>query len=131
MPDKSFVSMEQHQCVVCGKLFDTGSILMDKRLQPVFDRSTVTDRGICPEHEKLHAEGYVALVECTAPSNRNTLKLEDAVRTGKIAHIKRDVFSKIFNAPCDPKLPMMFIDPEAMAKLEAMIPPPEPDGAPT
>ena len=33
MNDKSHVSLEQHVCLVCGKAFDTGTILLDKRLR--------------------------------------------------------------------------------------------------
>ena len=33
MDEKSHVSLEQHACLVCGVSFDTGSILLDKRLR--------------------------------------------------------------------------------------------------
>ena len=33
MNDKSHVSLEQHVCLVCGTAFDTGAILLDKRLR--------------------------------------------------------------------------------------------------
>ena len=82
---KSHVSMEQHVCPVCGKTHDTGAILLDRRLRQTFDRFTVTDYELCPEHAKLHADGFVALVEC---SNGPT-SLRDARRTGNIAHVRR------------------------------------------
>lgn len=30
---KSYITMEQHQCHVCGKIFDTGALLLDTHLR--------------------------------------------------------------------------------------------------
>ena len=60
--NKSYVTMEQHICIICGKEFDTGALLLDKRLRKQFDQHTTTGIGMCPEHKKLHEEGYIALV---------------------------------------------------------------------
>jgi len=62
MNDKSHVSLEQHACLVCGSTFDTGSILLDRRLRATMERHTTTDWGLCPEHQRLFSEGFVALV---------------------------------------------------------------------
>ena len=64
MNDKSHVSLEQHVCLVCGTRFDTGAILLDRRLRASMERHTATGWGLCPEHQKLSDEGFVALVEC-------------------------------------------------------------------
>jgi len=48
MNDKSHVSLEQRVCLVCGTTFDTGAILLDKRLRQHLDRHTVTGWGLCP-----------------------------------------------------------------------------------
>lgn len=42
MNDKSHVSLEQHVCLVCGTAFDTGAILLDKRLRASMERHTAT-----------------------------------------------------------------------------------------
>lgn len=63
MSDKSYVTLEQHVCVVCAKPFDTNALLLHRRLAPVFERHTVTGWGLCPEHQKLKDDGFVALVE--------------------------------------------------------------------
>ena len=63
MNDKSHVSLEQHVCLVCGKAFDTGTILLDKRLRASMEHHTKTGWGLCPEHQKLADDGFVALVE--------------------------------------------------------------------
>jgi len=39
---KSHVGMEQKVCPVCGQAFDTGVILLDKRLRNSLERKTVT-----------------------------------------------------------------------------------------
>ena len=51
MNDKSHVSLEQHVCLVCGTAFDTGAILLDKRLRASMERHTATGWGLCPEHQ--------------------------------------------------------------------------------
>lgn len=57
MDEKSHVSMEQHVCLVCGQLFDTGAILLDRRLRPSMEHHTVTGWDLCPEHRRLYEEG--------------------------------------------------------------------------
>lgn len=42
MSEKSHVSLEQHACLVCGTTFDTGAILLDKRLRASMERHTAT-----------------------------------------------------------------------------------------
>lgn len=87
MNDKSHVSLEQRVCLVCGAVFDTGSILLDKRLRASMEHRTTTGWGLCVEHQRLFDEGYVALVECDpqrsgSPSAGDKLKPEQAYRTG-------------------------------------------------
>ena len=120
MSDKSYVTMEQHRCLVCGQDYDTGSILIDRRLKNSFDRYTVTGTGLCPEHKKLHEDGFVALVEAD-PAKSNDPR--NPYRTGRIAHIKEEAFDRVFNIPArtDGKLhPMCYIDTEAFDKIVAM-----------
>src|SRR5450830_1148211 len=64
MNDKSHVSLEQHVCLVCGTRFDTGTILLDRRLRASMEHHTATGWGLCAEHQKLSDDGFVALVEC-------------------------------------------------------------------
>ena len=112
------VSMEQRKCIVCCEDYDTGSILLATKYKrngepryPLKDK-TVIGWGMCPEHKKLKAE-YVALVECDPTKSGNpsdTVKPEDAYRTGRILHIKYGAFSKCFNVPI-PKNGVCFIEP--------------------
>jgi len=126
MSDKSYVTVEQHVCRVCGIEYDTGSILLDKRLRPAFDRSTTTGWGLCHGHQRLFDEGYVALVGVDEAKSRKqpsgNVKPEDAHRTGSIAHVKRDVARRLFNVPIADDLPMMFCDEAVINKLQEITP---------
>lgn len=76
MSDKSHVTMEQHVCLVCGQPFDTGNLLLDTHivngaLRKTFEMRTTTGWGLCPPHEKLHKDGFVALVACDESKSRD------------------------------------------------------------
>jgi hypothetical protein len=125
MNDKSHVSLEQHVCLVCGIAYDTGNILLDKRLRQSMKRHTVTGWGLCAEHERLFSEGYVALVECdpkrSNPSGADRVKPEQAYRTGKLAHVRRHVFTQVFNTPLAEEQPCVFVEPGVIERLQAMV----------
>lgn len=125
---KSHVSMEQHQCPVCGDRFDTGNILMHKRLKPELDTHTTTGTSLCPACQKLSDDGYLALAECdeakSAPMGA-TMKHEDAHRTGNILHIRRSVAAKFFDREVTVQDTLWFIDQGAFAYLRDLIPPME------
>ncbi len=126
MNDKSHVSMEQHVCLVCGVAFDTGAILLDKRLRASMERHTATGWGLCAEHQKLADDGFVALVECDpqrSGSSGGRLKPEQAYRTGRLAHIKRHVFTQVFNVPIEANQSCVFVEPGVIDRLQAMVSP--------
>ena len=126
MNDKSHVSMEQHVCLVCGVAFDAGAILLDKRLRASMERHTTTGWGLCAEHQKLADDDFVALVECDpqrSGSPNGSVKPEQAYRTGRLAHLKRHVFSKMFNVPIEANQPCVFVEPGVIEQLEAMVSP--------
>lgn len=112
---KSHVSMEQQVCIVCGIPFDTGSILLDKRLKNSMEKHTVTGWGLCPEHENLFDDGYVALV---GVSNKHgteiNLKQDTAERTGEIIHVSRTALNRMLGEELPSKLPMVWADEELM-----------------
>lgn len=117
MSDKSYVTMEQHQCIVCGHLFDTGALLLDKRLKKTFERHTVTGNGLCPEHQKLFDDGYIAFVEISNETKSSTLQPEEACRTGRIAHVRRAVAADMFNVPIGNE-PLAFVEKDVIDFLE-------------
>lgn len=124
MSNKSHVSLEQHACLVCGASFDTGNLLLDRRLRASMERHTVTGWGLCPEHQQLADDGFVALVECD-PVRSNAqraghIKPEHAYRTGRLAHLRRTVFTQIFNAPLADRQACVFVEPGVIEQLQAM-----------
>jgi hypothetical protein len=127
MNDTSHVSLDQHVCLVCGTAFDTGAILLDRRLRASMERHTTTGWGLCPEHQKLFDDGYVALVECDPQRSGSRadgrIKPEQAYRTGRLAHVRRTVFARVFNVPISDKQPCVFVEPGVIEHLQAMTPP--------
>lgn len=112
MEEKSYVSMEQHVCYVCGKTYDTGSILLDRRLRASMKRNTVTGYGICEEHKAKIDEGYVILIECADQYGSN--------RTGQLAYVKQDRFKDIFNSE-PPEKHIAFAEQGVIEKLKGLM----------
>jgi hypothetical protein len=124
MAEKSHVSLEQKVCVVCGITYDTGSILLDKRLRQSLDRHTCTGTGLCPEHQRLYDEGFVALIECDPEKSGNPavgtlLKPAQAYRTGRVAYLRRETLDRVFNIPIQAELPYVFVEPGVIDKLQS------------
>lgn len=122
MTDKSHVSMEQQVCLICGAAFDTGSILLDRRLRQSLDSKTVTGFGFCPADKEKLEEGFIALVEIDTSKGGRTP--EDAWRTGAVVMIRATVWSTLFNTP-PPTMQFGFIDLGMAATLLAHVAPDE------
>ena len=128
MNEKSHVSLEQRLCLVCVVTFDTGSLLLDRRLHASMKRHTTTGWGLCPEHQKLSDDGFVALVECDPqgsglPAGGAILKPEQAYRTGRLAHLRREMFAAVFKVPIAANQPCVFVEPGVIDKLQTMVEP--------
>ena len=127
MSEKSHVSLEQHACRVCGTTFDTGAILLDKRLRASMERHTAIGWGLCPEHQKLSDDGFVALVECdpqrSGSQASGRMKPEQAYRTGRLAHLRRPVCSQIFDVPIPDKQACVFVERGVIDRLQSMVAP--------
>lgn len=95
---KSYVTMEQQVCLICTKTFDSGTLLIDRRLRETFETYTTTGWGLCPEHEKLHKDGFIALVGVD-PERGGTSDPNKVYRTGTIVHLKCSVWDNIFSTP--------------------------------
>ena len=89
MTEKSYVALEQHQCPICGELFDTGNLLLDRRLKDSLEKYTVTGFSPCPEHQKLLDAGYIAAI-CFLPNG--------AGAKGSVM-LKKDYAERLFNEP--------------------------------
>jgi hypothetical protein len=126
MTEKSHVSLEQHVCWVCGSTYDTGGILIDKRLRACLDRFTITGWGLCPAHQDLFEKGFIALVEFDPAQSGDPLpgdrvQPQKAYRTGTVMHVRRAVAAEVFNISLDPELPCVFVEIGAIEKLQALI----------
>ena len=124
MSDKSYVSLEQHVCLVCGATFDTGNLLLDKRLRQSMTMHTTTGWGLCTEHQQMFSEDFVALVECDPQRSGNPsghLKPEQAYRTGRVAHVKREAFARLFDVPITDDQACVFVEPGVIDQLQAMV----------
>jgi hypothetical protein len=114
MNEKSYVSLEKRVCLVCGNEYETGSLLLDRRLIPSMHRHTTVGWGLCAEHQKCHEDGFLALVECD-PQKSGTaapdgsLKPEDAYRTGVVAFLKRETFNQLFTVQVPVNMPAVYV----------------------
>lgn len=93
-------------------------VLIHRRLKVTLPPKSMTGWALCPEHQKLKDDGYVALVEC---SNRPT-GVADANRTGSIAHVRESVWPKLFDIPV-PDKGLCFVEVGTITKLQTRIEP--------
>ena len=119
MTEKSHVAMEHKVCEVCGTSYETGSILLDRSLRSRLDPNQITGLGLCKEHEKLKADGFVALVEVSNVGVQGTLRQENAVRTGRLCHLKAPAFTEIFGSE-PPEGMVCFVEVGLIEKLQAI-----------
>jgi hypothetical protein len=120
MNDKSHVSMEQRVCVVCCKEYDTGAILLDRRLKNSMDRCTITGWGMCPEHQEMKDKGYIALIAIDPDKSKGPLFTPSTVyRTGNAGHLSAEAFARVFDMPV-PEDGVVFCSDGVLDILESM-----------
>lgn len=107
---KSLVTMEQHQCPVCGIAHDTGTVLLDRQLRDKFEDRTVTGISLCPEHKAMVDAGFTILIEMNSAMQR----------TGRIVQVKHEVWPNIFDAAI-PAGGVAYVDGDTIDKLAAMV----------
>lgn len=119
---KSHVSIEQKLCTVCGASFDTGTLLFDKRMLDTLEMHTTTGYGLCPEHQKLFDDGYLACVAVDESKSKRqpngNMRPADAWRTGEVAHLRREAVARIFTVHIPEDLPVIFCEPAVIGMLK-------------
>lgn len=120
--DKNYVKMATHVCPVCGVHHkDDTEILLDRRLKEI-KGDPVTGYGLCKEHKDLFEDGYIALVvadpKLSDMSDDDSLKIENAYRTGEVAHMKREAFEANFETKVPETQEMAYIDPEVFKIIQ-------------
>lgn len=114
MSEKSHVSLEAAICPICGKEHETGTILLDKRMKASMERTTLTGYALCPEHQKMKDDGYIALVgideKLSHTEGKTTVTLKDAHRTGDLIHIRTSAWEFFFEGHPVPPQGVCFVD---------------------
>lgn len=116
---KSYVTLEQRVCPACGKTFDTGALLLDKRLRNRFDMHTVTGFELCPDDQAKVEEGYRILVGVDQSKSRS-MKPEDVHRTGEIAYLRAEVADEII--PASKGHPVVWVESAVINHLKQLAP---------
>lgn len=115
-PDLQYVGIGAHVCPVCLKEHDE-VVLIDERLRPTLQRRNFMGWALCGEHKVRWQEGYIALIEY---SNNEQPTLDNAERTGVVAHVRKEAWPHIFNAPV-PNTPIAFVQQGVIDQLRAMV----------
>lgn len=122
MMDKSHVSLEMKVCIVCGHKYSAG-VLIQKNLRPTLERETITGYGMCEDHEKLHKDGYLALVGIDPTKSEilpnGNVKPEGVYRTGNVAHIRMAIMHQVINAKIPDGQTVVFVEDEVIHLLKA------------
>jgi hypothetical protein len=118
---KSYVSLETNICPVCGVEFETNSILLDSTLRESMERKSLTGYSLCKQHQQEFEDGYLHLVVADSPDKKgNLLKIEEAIYTGEIISVKRDILKKLIDKDIDDRIPFVYIEPQAAAVIKEL-----------
>lgn len=115
MSEKSSVGMGFHVCPVCGQKHDE-VVLIDRMLRDRLTTNMFAGWSMCKDHQRLYDEGYIALIE----AKNEPTGLNDADRTGQIAHVRKEAWPNIFNAPVPPK-GICFVQVGVIADLQSRV----------
>lgn len=101
--EKSHLGLEAFICPITGvKHTFGGGILIDRRLKKSLERENVVGTKLSEECQKMVDDGFVGLVEIDERKSdimpNGNYSPEGAYRTGRVAWIKLDVFSKVFDS---------------------------------
>lgn len=95
--EKSYVGLEHALCPICGDVFATGNILLDRRLNKVFDAKPITGYEICAECNQKITDGYIALIVADHGEDTTEIELGQINRTGEIIWARKDTMKNIFD----------------------------------
>jgi len=101
-------------------MYNTDVVLLHKQLKSVLEHHTLTGNGLCPEHQQLFDDGYIALIECDVSKSEvhgSKIDPSEAYRTGNIVHVKRDIADKLFSVSFPSNIPIAFVEQGVIEKL--------------
>ena len=117
---KSYVGMGYEICPICGQKHSE-TVLLDRKLKETLSRENCTGFSLCEEHKQLFEQGYIALIELEGePTKKDLTGLEFDNRTGRFAHIRKEVWPNLFNSDC-PETSFVFVEKEVITFLEEQI----------
>ena len=119
MPEKSHVGMGFHVCPVCGKEHDE-VVLLDNRLKDSLKPRNFVGFELCPE-DKEKSKDFMALIEVSNMPEHDTMQIQEANRTGKIAHVRRSVLPLLVNVEVPADQDMMFVQEGVIDELVALV----------
>lgn len=108
--NKGWVGLEERICPVCGRRYQTGRLLLDKRMRKIYPSSMLTGWGLCPEHEREMEDGHAFLLECGPQDAQGTLRL-----AGRSLMDRKAELEKVM--PCAAANGLMCLDAETRALL--------------
>jgi hypothetical protein len=81
---------------------------------------------LCSEHQRLFDQGFIALVECDPersgrPGSGDRIQPDQVYRTGRIAHLKREAFDRVFTSRLHVNQPCVFVEPAVIEKLQSSV----------
>ena len=117
---KSHVGMGYSICPVCGEKHDQ-VVLLDRALRDTLEHEQCMGVALCPTHRNLFHEGYIALIEVrNRPVGNSLEQLQTADRTGKACHLRRAVWSQLFDGAV-PDGAMAFVGEGTIDALERVM----------
>ena len=119
MSEKSHVGIGFHVCPVCGKEHDE-VVLLDNRLKDSLKPRNFVGFELCPE-DKEKSKDFMALIEVSNMPEHDTMQIQEANRTGKIAHVRRSVLPLLVNVEVPADQDMMFVQEGVIDELVAMV----------
>ena len=115
----NFVAKELAVCPVCGNTHMTG-VLIHKDMKEI--KNQVTHEALCPEHQEMFDDGFIALVEVedTHHKGGKRVPITEPNRTGRLVHIKKDVFDNLITENVDDSMPLVFMAIDAVEHIVSM-----------
>ena len=118
--ERSYVALGVTACPVCDAQQEK-EILLDKNLNPTLPKRVLTGFELCERCSNMERDGYLALVEIL-PESTKPYQPDTVKKTGRLAHIKREVANEIFSVSI-PEVPFIYVEQGVIAKLESMVGP--------
>lgn len=128
MSEKSHVGMAFNICPICGEKHSE-AILLDTRMKNSLERENFMGYELCPEHKEMSKE-FVALVEVEEEPKQDA-KLNEVKRTGGVAHFRRTVAAKVFDAEIPDDMPFVYVEKGMLDRLQSMVQPDDSEATPT